>query len=132
MPTSTSSEAAAGRAGRAVASTRSDARAARRSQVASVGLVLVLLAVSVFAVVESQLTAAAAEEAVAASTVSEDYWRVATAVAAEESLERKYRLEPGEGVRVRFDQSAAALVSALVEVQRDGDVSDRTLLHTCC
>jgi hypothetical protein len=35
--------------------------------VASVGLVLVLLAVSVFAVVESQLTAAAAEEAVAAS-----------------------------------------------------------------
>ena len=56
-----------------------------------------LLAVSVFAVVESQLTAAAAEEAVAASTVSDDYWRAATAVAAEESLERKYRLEPGAG-----------------------------------
>ena len=59
-------------------------------------MVLVLLAVSVFAVVESQLTAAAAEEAVAASTVSEDYWRAATAVAAEESLERKYRLEPAK------------------------------------
>ena len=129
MPTSTSSEAAAGRAGRAVASPRSDVRAARRSQVASVGLVLVLLAVSVFAVVESQLTAAAAEEAVAASTVSEDYWRAATAVAAEESLERKYRLEPGEDVRVRFDQSAAALVAALGEVQRDGDASDRTLVY---
>jgi diguanylate cyclase (GGDEF)-like protein len=116
MATSTASEAATRRAG-------------RRSQVASVGLVLVLLAVSVFAVVESQLTATAAEEAVSASTVSEDYWRAATAVAAEESLERKYRLEPGEAVRVRFDRSAAALVAALGEVQRDGDASDRALVN---
>jgi diguanylate cyclase (GGDEF)-like protein len=89
----------------------------------------VLLAVSVFAVVESQLTAAAAEEAVAASTVSEDYWRAATAVGAEESLERKYRLEPGEGVRIRFDDAAAALIAALGEVQRDGDASDRALVY---
>ena len=128
MTTSTRSETAAGRAG-STASTRPDVRAARRSQVASVGLVLVLLAVSVFAVVEAQLTAAAAEEAVAASSVSEDYGRAATAVAAEESLERKYRLEPGEAVRVRFDQSAAALIAALGEVQRDGDVSDRALVY---
>jgi diguanylate cyclase len=128
MAISTASDAAAGRAERTVAATRSDVRAARRSQGASVGLVLVLLAVSVFAVLESQLTAAAAEEAVAASTVSDDYWRAATAVAAEESLERKYRLEPGAGVRARFDQSAAALVTALVEIQRDGDISDRTLV----
>jgi hypothetical protein len=91
--------------------------------------VLVLLAMSVFAVVQSQLTDAAAEEAVAARSVSEDYWRAATAVAAEESLERKYRLEPGEAVRVRFDQSAAALIAALGEVQRDGDVSDRLLVY---
>jgi diguanylate cyclase len=125
MPSSTASEAATDRA---TASTRLDVRAARRSKVASAGMVLALLAVGVFAVVESQLTAAAAEEAVAASSLSDDYWRAATAVAAEESLERKYRLEPGEGVRVRFDQSAAALVAALVEIQRDGDVSDRTLV----
>ena len=129
MTTSAASETAAGRAGRTAARTRSDVRAARRSQVASVGLVLVLLAVSVFAVLESQLTAAAAEEAVAASTVSEDYWRAATAVGAEESLERKYRLEPGEGVRIRFDQAAAALIAALAEVQRDGDASDRALVY---
>jgi hypothetical protein len=60
MAISTASDAAAGRAERTVAATRSDVRAARRSQGASVGLVLVLLAVSVFAVLESQLTAAAA------------------------------------------------------------------------
>jgi diguanylate cyclase (GGDEF)-like protein len=129
MAISTASDAAAGRAERTVAATRSDVRAARRSQGASVGLVLVLLAVSVFAVLESQLTAAAAEEAVAASTVSDDYWRAATAVAAEESLERKYRLEPGASVRARFDQSAAALVTALVEIRRNGDASDRTLVY---
>ena len=117
MATSTASDAAAGRAERTVTTTRSDVRAARRSKVASVWLVLVLLAVGVFAVVESPLTAAAAEEAVAESSLSDDYWRAATAVAAEESLERKYRLEPGADVRVRFDQSAAALVTALVEIQ---------------
>jgi hypothetical protein len=61
--------------------------------------------------------------------VSEDYWRAATAVGAEESFERKYRLEPGEGVRVRFDQAAAALIAALGEVQRDGDASDRALVY---
>jgi diguanylate cyclase len=129
MATSAAPETAAVGTGRTAARTRSDVRAARRSQMASVALVLVLLAVSVFAVAESQLTAAAAEEAVAASTVSEDYWRAATAVGAEESLERKYRLEPGEGVRVRFHQAAAALVAALGEVQRDGDDSDRALVY---
>src|SRR4051812_40846285 len=96
-----------------------DVRAARRSQAASVALVLVLLAVSVFAVVSSQVTAAAATEAVAASTISDDYWRAATAVGAEESLERKYRLEPGAAVRASFDRSSAALTSALAEVRRD-------------
>jgi diguanylate cyclase (GGDEF)-like protein len=105
-----------------------DVRAARRSQAASVALVLVLLAVSVFAVVSSQVTAAAATEAVAASTISDDYWRAATAVGAEESLERKYRLEPGAAVRASFDRSSAALTSALAEVRRDGDASERALV----
>ena len=129
MTISTMSEGAAGSAGKTAANAQSDVRAARRSKMASVGLVVVLLGVSVFAVVESQLTARAAEEAVAASTVSEDYWRAATAVAAEESLERKYRLEPGEAVRARFDQSAAALIAALGEVQRNGNVADGALVY---
>jgi diguanylate cyclase (GGDEF)-like protein len=93
-----------------------------------VALVLVLLAVSVFAVVESQLSASAAGRAVGASAVSEDYWRAATAVGAEESLERKYRLEPGPAVRAGFDQAAAALTAALAEVQRDADAADQELV----
>lgn len=115
--------------GETAVSALSDARAARRSRMAGVGLVLVLLAVSVFAVMESQLTAAAAEAAVRTSTVSEDYWRAATAVGAQESLERKYRVEPGPAVRARFDQAAGALTGALGEVQRDGDATDRVVVQ---
>jgi hypothetical protein len=70
-------------------------RLAIRNQIAGVGLVLVLLAVSAFAVIASQLTSHAASSAVAASGLSDDYATTATAVAGEESLERKYRLEPG-------------------------------------
>jgi diguanylate cyclase (GGDEF)-like protein len=123
-----SARAPVGAAGWIATVRRSGARVARRSRVASVVMVLVLLGVSVFAVAGSQLSAAAAERAVSASAVSDDYWRAATAVGAEESLERKYRLEPGAGVRARFDGAAAALGAALVEVARDGDGGDRDLV----
>jgi diguanylate cyclase (GGDEF)-like protein len=105
-----------------------DERVARRSRMASGALMLVLLAVSVFAVWSSQATGIAASRAVAASAVSDDYARAASAVSAEESLERKYRLEPGPGVRARYEEVAAALVAALGEVRRDGDASDRALV----
>src|SRR5664280_165475 len=69
-------------------------RTARRSRLASIGLVLILLGASVFAVWSSQATSRAAREASGASRLSDDYAAAASAVAAEESLERKYRLEP--------------------------------------
>ncbi|MEY2400568.1 MAG: hypothetical protein QOJ08_679 [Ilumatobacteraceae bacterium] len=108
-------------------SSDSDGRVARRSRVASVALVLVLLGVSVFAVWTSRATSVAAQRAVAASSLSDDYAVAATSVAAEESLERKYRLEPGPEVRTRFDGAAAVLSIALRTVRRDGDRSDRAL-----
>ncbi len=102
-----------------------DRRVARRSRVASVALVLVLLAVSMFAVWSSHATSVAAGQVVAASGLSDDYARAATAVAAEESLERKYRLEPGPEVQARYDRAARELVDALARVSRDGDEADR-------
>jgi diguanylate cyclase (GGDEF)-like protein len=107
---------------------RRDDRLAIRNQVAGVGLVLVLLAVSAFAVIASQLTSNAARSAVAASGLSDDYATAATAVAGEESLERKYRLEPGPDVQVRYDSTAAGFVRALSEVSRDGDARDRSFV----
>src|SRR5664280_2514879 len=99
--------------------------AARRSRLASIGLVLILLGASVFAVWSSQATSRTARAASLASRLSDDYADAATAVAAEESLERKYRLEPGPDVQARYDAAAGMLVNALALVRRDGDAADR-------
>ena len=99
-----------------------------RSRVASVGLVLVLLAVSSFAVWSSVATSDAASRAVAASGLSDDYARAASALNAEESLECQYFLDPAARVRASHDEAAAVLVAALGEVRRVGDANDRALV----
>src|SRR5659263_156225 len=100
-------------------------RTARRSRLASIGLVLILVGASVFAVWSSQATSRAARAASGASRLSEDYAVAASAVAAEESLERKYRLETGPDVQARYAAAAGMLVNALALVRRDGDAADR-------
>ena len=105
-----------------------DLRVARRSRVAGAGLVLVLLAVSLFAVWSSQATSRASARAVTASGLSDDYEAAATAVAGEESLERKYRLEPGPDVQAKYDAVAARFVASLGDVRHDGDASDRAFV----
>ncbi|XTR52176.1 putative bifunctional diguanylate cyclase/phosphodiesterase [Pseudarthrobacter sp. So.54] len=102
-----------------------DARTAVRGRVATVVLVLVLLGVSIFAVWSSQATSSAARSADEASTLSDYYDQADRAVAAAESLERKYRLEPGPGVRAKYDAAAADLVKALDLVKENGDQADR-------
>jgi len=67
----------------------------------------------------------AADRAVAAGGLSDDYAGAAAAVAGQESLERKYRLEPGPGVRAMYDAAAADLVTALARVSADGDAGDQ-------
>jgi diguanylate cyclase (GGDEF)-like protein len=115
-------------AGARLSSSVADGRVGRRSRAASAALVLVLLGVSVFAVWTSQATNVAADRALAASALSDDFADAATAVAAEESLERKYRLEPGAAVRTRYNQAAAALTTALGQVRQDGDAADRVIV----
>ena len=106
----------------------SDERLARRSRIASGALVLVLLAVSVFAVWSSQATSIAASRAVTANALSDRYTQAVSAVAAEESLERKYRLEPGPEIRALYNAAAADLVSALGRIRRQGDAADRAFV----
>ena len=105
-----------------------DGRMAWRSRVASVGLVLVLLAVSLFAVWSSVATSDEVSRAVAARGLSDDYARAASALNTEEMQEYKYHLEPGAQVRTRYVEAAAALVAALGEVRRDGNANDRALV----
>jgi diguanylate cyclase len=103
----------------------SDGRLAGRSQIASSALVLVLLGVSVFAVWSSQATRTATGQAAAASHLSDDYAQGSSAVGAEESLDSKYRLEPGPVVRTQYKAAAAVLVSSLGHARRAGDAEDR-------
>ena len=105
--------------------TSSDGRIARRSRLASVGLVLILLGASAYAVWSSQVTFGAAREAGRTSVLSDDYAVAARAAAAEESLERMYRWERGPLVRARYDVAAGDLRTALASVMTRDEKGDR-------
>jgi hypothetical protein len=92
------------------------------------GLVVVLVGVSGFALWSSRSTAASADAAVRASRLSDECSLAAGAVAAEESLERKYRLEPGPAVLARYDQAAADLVAALTLLGQTSTARERPVV----
>ncbi len=102
-----------------------DSRLARRSRIASTGLVLVLLAISVFTVTSAFARSSAANAAARASRLSEDYQGAARSVTSEESLERLYRLEPQLQTRRAFERAATDVVTAVGAIARDGDGADR-------
>jgi diguanylate cyclase len=97
---------------------------------ATAGLVAVVLGVSGFAWWAAQATAASATTAVSATALSDDFAAAARAVAVEESLERKYRLEPGPQIRTQYDQASADLVTAANTLRREGRPEDRVLAET--
>jgi diguanylate cyclase len=106
----------------------SDRRLARRGRLAALGIVVILLGVSGFAVWSSHATAFAARNAVTANALSDAYARAASAVAAEESLERKYRLEPGPADRATYNAAEAIFVTALGDVQANGDADEHVFV----
>jgi hypothetical protein len=83
-----------------------------------------------FAVVEALRIDAASHATARATQVSDAYGRARFAVATEESLERKYRLEPGPEVLTRFDRAAADYVAAINDVAKLGTTSDRVLVRS--
>jgi diguanylate cyclase (GGDEF)-like protein len=97
------------------------------SRLATYGLVTVLLTFSGFSLWSSVSTSHLGKDAIASSLLSDHYTTAAAAVAAEESLERKYRLEPGPTVRVRYEAAVARLVASLELVSRDGNSDDRVI-----
>jgi diguanylate cyclase (GGDEF)-like protein len=94
---------------------------------ATAGLAAVLLALTGFALLAAYSTNRAARQADHFNRLSDAYQQARFAVAAEESLERKYRLEPGPEIRARYQQAAAALVAALDVVSERGNRQDRVL-----
>jgi diguanylate cyclase (GGDEF)-like protein len=97
------------------------------TRLATGGLAAVLLLLTGFALWAAHSTNRAARQADHFNRLSDAYQQARFAVAAEESLERKYRLEPGPGVRQRYQQAAAALVAALDVVQKRGSRQDQVL-----
>jgi diguanylate cyclase len=97
------------------------------TRLATVGLAAVLLVLTGFALWAAYSTNRAAGQADRLSRLSDAYQQARFAVAAEESLERKYRLEPGPEVRQRYQQAAAALLAALDDVHERGNREDRAL-----
>lgn len=93
----------------------------------SAGLFAVLIGVSAFAMWSAVSTRQSAERAIASNIMSDHYAAAAAAVAAEESLERKYRVEPGLEVRRRFDKATAELRAAMELVSRDGTAQDQVV-----
>jgi signal transduction histidine kinase/DNA-binding response OmpR family regulator len=105
---------------------RSSPRAIGRA--ASAGLCVVLLFLTGFSVWVAFATNQAAISTKHASELSDKYEQARYAVGAEESLERKYRLEPSAEVRAKHRAAAADLFAALAYVRQTGDQTDRALV----
>ena len=103
-----------------------DDRIGRRSRAAGFGIVLILLAVSAFAIWSSQATADAADRAASANRLSHGYNRAAAALSSEESLERYFQLEPRPEVRTQYIAADDELLRALDALRRAGAAADRT------
>jgi diguanylate cyclase (GGDEF)-like protein len=95
-----------------------------------VGLAFILLALTALSVLGAASTRWSADAATRSATLSAAYNRAHAAVAAEESLERKYRLEPGADVRRRHRAAGDALQRALSEVYQHGTGDDRALVDS--
>ena len=99
-----------------------------RGRLAWLGLATVLLLLTILAVVIALASNNAGGEVRRSSLLSDAYEKASTAVALEESLERKYRLEPGADVRTRYHQASADLVTALDVASAAGSADDARLV----
>ena len=108
----------------------SEAPISRRPTVArgsvAVAGVLVLLLMGVLA--GSLFTQQAASRSERSATLNAAYQQAATAVAAEESLERKYRLQPGAAPLAAHEEAEDELVAAMRRVHKLGTATDRSLV----
>ena len=97
------------------------------AKASAIGLYVVLFGVSGFTMWASVSTSRSADRAIASSILADHYAAASAAVAAEESLERKYRLEPGPEVRRRFAKASADLIAAMRQVRAAGNARDAAM-----
>ena len=88
------------------------------------GMGSVLVFLSAFSLGIALSSSGAGDAVRRASTLGDAYGDAAVAVTQEESLERKYRLEPGPDVLARYHAANAALLTALEDAKTAGDATD--------
>jgi PAS domain-containing protein len=101
---------------------------AKPGRFAWIGLGLVLSFLAAFALWIALASSAAGAAVRSASILSDAYRQARSAVADEDSLEQRYRLEPDRVVRGHYQDSAASLVGALDDAQRAGTADDARLV----
>jgi diguanylate cyclase (GGDEF)-like protein len=101
----------------------------RSSRIAVVGLVMVVLVMSGFALWASQTTARAATKAASANRLASYYLEASQAASEEKSLERQYRLARSTATREAHAAAARSLVAALDRVRAEGSPADRAEAH---
>ena len=98
------------------------------SRLTSVGLATILLGLTAFSLWAALTTQQAANRTAVSEYLNDQYQQARFEIGAEESLERKYRLEPGPEPLANHKAAAAALVTALQNIAERGDAHDRTIV----
>jgi predicted signal transduction protein with EAL and GGDEF domain len=98
------------------------------TRLATTGLAAVLVLLTGFSLWAAYSTNRAARQTDRLSRLGDAYQQAHFAVAAEQSHERDYRLEPGPEARASFQQATASLLDALEVVRQHGDGGDRALV----
>jgi hypothetical protein len=96
-------------------------------RVASVGFASVLLASAIFAIGAAVITKQTLQDVSTANVLNALYQEARYEVGAEESLERKYRLEPSPEVRADHRAAERSLENAIRAVAAAGDAEDRLI-----
>ena len=106
-----------------------DVHGPHAARLATFGLAAVMVVLSVFAIWGSLSSYRAGNAAKRFSELSGAFEQARFAVATEESLERKYRLEPGAEVRDRHRAAGASLLGALERARLLGEPADAALIR---
>lgn len=99
--------------------------ATRTARLASAGLAAVLIFLAMFSIWGAHTSSSSANRVKRTIEIRRAFDSVREAVASEESLERKYRLEPGPASRAAFDAAAASFVKSIERVDEIGSARDR-------
>lgn len=99
------------------------------SRFASLGLVVVLLILTGFSLWAATLTQQATNDARVAFQLSDLYEQARDKIVTEKTLERQYSLDPGPDIRAQHHAADATFVQDLLNVSRNGDSNDRTLVQ---